>query len=283
MTELKNRSLDRGIDVLETLSRNGACSLADLHRHTGLAKSTLRRLLGTLLERHIVRQSPGDKLFRSNVIFPPGSDAPQALELEMLLDRAMPVLSDLTSRLGWPSDIHIVSGSKMRIVESTRPLSPYRLNHGFVNRVINIFGSATGSACLAAMPNQTIADHHTATLDDTTWGLKRFGMTLDTYLRRIEDVREAGYGTRLSDYLGETVLDDGLAAMAVPVFLNNWPSAAITLIWPRSFKSPADFAAMHLQDLKETAVQISNAFAGIGPEGPEELDRLPDQPENNIE
>ncbi|WP_417684994.1 IclR family transcriptional regulator [Roseibium sp.] len=264
MPELSNRSLDRGIDVLETLAQKGACSLADLHRHTGLAKSTLRRLLGTLMERHIVRQSLTDKMFRSNVIFPPGSDAPQALELAMLIDRAMPILSDLTARVGWPSDIHILSGSRMRIIDSTRPLSPYRLNHGFVNRVINVFGSATGSACLAAMSDETVAEHHKNTANDATWGLKRFETDLQTYLKRLQEVRKTGYGTRLSNYLGETVLDDGLAAIAVPIFVNDWPSGAITLIWPRAYKSTAEFAALHLGDLKRTAERITEAFAGKG-------------------
>ncbi|MEJ8473264.1 helix-turn-helix domain-containing protein [Roseibium algae] len=262
IAELKNRSLDRGINVLETLAREGACSLADLHRHTGLAKSTLRRLLGTLMDRHIIRQSATDRLFRSNVIFPPGSDAPQALELTMLIDRAMPVLAELTRKVGWPSDIHIISGAKMRIVDSTRPMSPYRLNHGFVNRVINIFGSATGTACLAAMPDDAIAEYHKQTRGDPTWGLRRFDMELLHYMSRIADVRTQGFGSRLSNYLGETVLDDGLAAIAVPIFVNKWPSGAITLIWPRAYKTPSDFAKAHLEDLKQTAEKISNAIAG---------------------
>lgn len=260
--KLSNRSLDRGIDILETLARHGACSLADLNRHTGLPKSTLRRLMGTLLERHIIRQSLTDKLFRSNVIFPPGSDAPQALELTMLVDRAMPHLIALTRKVDWPSDIHIVEGSKMRIVDSTRPLSPYRLNHGFVNRVINIFGSATGSACLAAMPDDVIAEHVKQTSGDPVWGLKRFDMTLESYMRRVEEIRKQGYGARLSNYLGETVLDDGLAAMAVPIRVNNWPSGAVTLVWPRSYRAPDAFAREFLPDLKRTATAISNAIAG---------------------
>lgn len=259
---LQNRSLDRGIDVLEALARHGACSLADLNRHTGLPKSTLRRLLGTLLERHVIRQSLTDRLFRSNVIFPPGSDAPQALELAMLIDRAMPHLMALTRKVDWPSDIHIVEGSKMRIVDSTRPLSPYRLNHGFVNRVINIFGSATGSACLAAMPDDVVAEHARQTSGDPVWGLKRFDMNLEDYMLRLSQVRAQGYGSRLSNYLGETVLDDGLAAIAVPIHVNNWPSGAVTLIWPRSFKAPEAFAATFLGDLKATAKAISNAIAG---------------------
>jgi len=42
------RSLDRGLDLMEVLAREGAQTLAQLHAATGLPKSTIRRLLATL-------------------------------------------------------------------------------------------------------------------------------------------------------------------------------------------------------------------------------------------
>ncbi len=47
--ELRNESLNRGLAVLEQLARDGDCSLADLHKGTGIPKSSIRRLLGTLI------------------------------------------------------------------------------------------------------------------------------------------------------------------------------------------------------------------------------------------
>ena len=59
---LENRSLDRGLTILERLSADGAGSLQALHTATGLAKSTLRRLLSTLVQRKILRRSLADGL-----------------------------------------------------------------------------------------------------------------------------------------------------------------------------------------------------------------------------
>ncbi len=47
--ELRNESFNRGLAVLEQLARDGDCSLAELHKGTGIPKSSLRRLLGTLI------------------------------------------------------------------------------------------------------------------------------------------------------------------------------------------------------------------------------------------
>src|SRR5688572_6467510 len=66
----ENRSLDRALAVLNVLSAHGASSLRDLHVHTHLPKSTIRRLLGTLIRHKIVRRSLNDRLYRANMNLP---------------------------------------------------------------------------------------------------------------------------------------------------------------------------------------------------------------------
>ncbi len=209
MTMLENRSLDRGISIMEALARSDASSLADLNRETGLAKSTLRRLLGTLIKRRIVRRSLSDKKYRINITLAAGSGEPVPAEMTSLVDVAMPHVIELTKRISWPSDVHLIDGNCMRIVDSTRPLSPFHLYRGTINRLLNIFGSATGNACLSQMTNETVGEYHRRTAEDPTWGLGRFNLSLAQYLQEISETRARGYGMRLSQYLGETVLDDG--------------------------------------------------------------------------
>jgi IclR family mhp operon transcriptional activator len=59
-TKLENRSLDRGLMILEVLARDAHCSLHQLHERTALPKSTIRRLLGTLRKHHFIRQGLTD-------------------------------------------------------------------------------------------------------------------------------------------------------------------------------------------------------------------------------
>lgn len=265
MTELANRSLDRGITILESLARNGASSLAELHRDCGLAKSTIRRLLATLIRHRLVRRSVSDGLYRVTITLPAGAGEPIPHEMSGLIDVAMPRAIELTKRVEWPSDIHVADGPCMRIVDSTRPLSPFHMYRGIINRRINLFGSATGMACLAWRSDEEIAEYDRLTLGNMSLGLARFGMRLTQYMPEIEKTRARGYGIRLGIYRGETVLDDGLAAMAVPVLVDGAPQAALSLLWPRAFQEPEEFAKRFLADLQETARSISDDMARLLP------------------
>lgn len=266
MTDLENRSLDRGISIMESLARNGASSLADLHRDCDIPKSTIRRLLGTLIRHRLVRRSVSDGLYRVTIALPAGAGEPVPQEMAGLIDVAMPRAVELTKRLEWPSDIHVLEGLCMRIVDSTRSLSPFHMYRGIINRRINLFGSATGMACLAARSNAEIAEFDRLTAGNMSLSLARFGHTLRQYMPEIEKARERGYGTRLGVYRGETVLDDGLAAIAVSIMVDGQPNAAISMIWPRSFLEPKAFAARFLEPLKETAARIEEDMALLPPQ-----------------
>lgn len=261
MTQLENRSLDRGITLLEVLARNGASSLADLHRETGIAKSTIRRLLGTLIRRRLIRRSLADRRYRINITLPASAGEPIPPELAVLVDTAMPHAIELTKSIGWPSDIHIIDGHNMRIVDSTRPLSPFHLYRGLVNRKLNIFGSATGMICLASMTDGAIAEIHKATLGDRIWGIARFSMSLPEYLEEVRATRERGYGIRLTHYLGETVLDDGLAAIALPLCHRDRPLGALSVLWPRSYKEHREFVKEFLPALQRATTAIDRDLA----------------------
>lgn len=264
MKTLENQSLDRGIRLMEILAREGACSLAALHGHSGIPKSSIRRLLGTLIARRVVRRSLSDGLYRTNVFLPAASGQPVPSGVGVLVDVGLPHLSELTRRVSWPSDIHAIDRDRMLLVDSTRPLSPFHLYRGVVNRPVSMFGSATGQSCLASMSDGEIAEVHRRTASDPHWGLGRFRMSLPEFMRYIEKTRERGYGVRLPGYNGETVLDDGLAAIAVPIFIEGRPAGAATLIWARVFKAPEAFAEEYLPALRQTAEAINDDLRQFG-------------------
>ena len=193
----ENRSLDRGIEILETLAREGAMSLADLHRATGLPKSTIRRLLQTLIQRKIVRRSLADQLYRTLLVFPDISGEVMPKGMLQMADAAIPRALALTQQIGWPSDIHIREARSMRIIDSTRQASNFHVEQGQINRQVSHFGSATGLACLAAMGDGEIAATYEALKTDRHWGPVRFGLDLATLMQRITEIRAQGYAERL--------------------------------------------------------------------------------------
>ncbi|MEM6461849.1 MAG: helix-turn-helix domain-containing protein [Pseudomonadota bacterium] len=258
----ENRSLERGLIVLETLARHRAMSLSEIHRETGLAKSTLRRLLATLVSRRFVRRSLSDKLYRVMVTLPDISISPVPPGLAMVADIGLKHALILTKKIGWPSDIHIFEEHWMRIVESTRAVSPFGLYQGQVDRRLNIFGCATGLACLSQMEEEQVRRLFDGPQSDPRFNPLRLGITWENLQEHLTRTRENGYATRHPLYFGETVVNDRISAIALPLRRNAEICGGITLLWPRETPPAPEFAAMYLGELQETVTGIEADLNG---------------------
>lgn len=255
--KLQHKSLDRGITIMEIMARDGACSLADLHNTSGIPKSSIRRILATLVSRRLVRQSFADKKYRITVIFPVVASEPVPADQAYVLDVALPMVTEMTKLIEWPSDIHLLDGDRMRVLDSTRPLSPFYLYRGVVNRTLNIFGSATGMCCLAELGDREFRRIAAHSLGDKVFGLERFNISAADYLLVLRETRKRGYGARIASFVGETVFDDGLAAIARPIYAGEKLVGAISVLWPKSYLSNEDFAESYLSALRQATDQIS--------------------------
>jgi IclR family mhp operon transcriptional activator len=190
---------------------------------------------------------------------------PVPAHLAFVVDVALPHVTQLTNEIGWPSDIHLIDGDRMRILDSTRPLSPFHLYRGVVDQVVNIFGSASGMACLAEMPDSVLERIAARTRGDTNWGLSRFRLTVDEYRVHLDATRRRGYGTRVSRFVGNTFFDDGLAAIALPLFRRRKIYGAVSLLWPKGYLEPEAFAGRYLEPLKRTTGMISHDLERLEP------------------
>ena len=257
MQKLEHQSLARGITVLETLARNGSCSLAEIHRHTQISKSSIRRLLATLVERRLVRKSLADGQYRIIITLPVGAGEPVPVKQAFAVDVALPHVVELTKSVSWPSDIQVLDGDRMRVLDSTRPLSPFHLYRGVVNRQVNIFGSAAGMVCLAQMEPSVVEKILAHTKGDTRWGLVRFKLDIGEYKEILEKTRLRTYGVRIIGATGYTDFDDGLSAIALPIYHNAKLFGAVSMLWPKSYLGDVEFAKKYLSALQDTTNAIS--------------------------
>lgn len=261
---LENRSLDRGITVLESLGCGGAMSLHQLHMATKLPKSTLRRLLATLVARRIVRVGLGDKLYRTNVALPDLSPVDLTPRAARLVEIAMPHMIELTHKIGWPSDLHLFASNCMRIVESTRTLSPYHLHRSSIDIMVNVFGSAGGRAYLSALPRTEVEAIISKIGADPEHGLNRFGVPIETLFEDLATVRKDGYAKRMPGYGSIEIQDDRLHVIAVPLMRGDKSLGALTVLWPREYLDYGAFATTHFKDLQETSRRISESLSLSG-------------------
>ncbi len=264
-TDLKNKSLDRGITIIELLAQQGDCSLAELHRHSGISKASIRRLLATLVERRLVRRSLADGRYRGMVTLPVSAGQKMSSQHAWVVDVAIPFVAELTRVVEWPSDVHLIAGERMRVLDSTRPLSPFHLYRGLVNHEVNIFGSAAGMCCIAEMGNEAFRRIAAHTKGDGRWGLERYRMSNAEYLPHLEATRRRGYGVRITSVAVEKRLDDGLAAIACPIYAGRELMGAVSLLWPKGYLDTESFAHRYLVQLKDTTREITLALSDRAP------------------
>lgn len=258
---LETRSLDRGIAVLGSLSIHGASSLQNLHARTGLPKSTIRRLLGTLIHRKIVRRSLGDQLYRANISLPFQNTFGSTRSEAWLVDRAGPHMIELTRSVGWSCDLHIYERNKSRIIESTRPLSPFFQFKRQIDLEVPVFASAAGLAVLSTWTERAVLALVDEIGEHPVWGLSRIGMGKPTLLSTLRQIRSLGYSIRVSEYRGVTATADSLHAIARPVFRGETAVGALVVLWPKGYLAPEEFAKIHLSMLTETASCITRDLA----------------------
>ena len=258
----ENRSLDRGLAVLNALSLHGASSLRDLHAQTHLPKSTIRRLLGTLIRRKIVRRSLNDRLYRANVYLPTLS-ARFARGEGLLVDRALPHMIALTRAVGWSCDLHIFERTRSRIVESTRPLSIYFLFERHIDQEVSVFASAGGLAVLSTWREAAVLALADELGNHPEHSLAGTATARAALLATLKRARAEGYALRAAGFRSRIPAANKLHAIGCPIFQGGAAAGALVMLWPRDLLTTAEFARLHAGRLKEAAARVTADLAGV--------------------
>ncbi|MEC7761829.1 MAG: helix-turn-helix domain-containing protein [Pseudomonadota bacterium] len=245
------RALERGLEVLEALNRLGTCSVADITLETGIHRTTVHRLLSTLISGGYVSQSTSDDRFflTRNVAalsegYPTGSK---------LSDIAVPVLKRLVKDFTWPCDLSVLDGDKMRVLESTHHLSPVSTHRCMIDSLWPILTTAVGRAYLAYCDEgerrrllQQIS--RAGASDDSN-------LISDGYIRSIIEVtRATGYGSSYRE------AEDNISAIALPVRPNGKIVGCINVICFASVMRPAELANRYLPQLSEAVSEIERGL-----------------------
>ena len=256
------RALRRGLQVIEQIAQQGAASLADLHRGTGLAKSTIRRLLTTLEDANFIRCSLADGLFRSNINLPSQSQSQAQtrdnLEHARIASAAGPVLKDMAHNSVWPSELFVRAGQMLMILDTNRALTPIVVNRTLIGDQVDMVTTAVGRVYLAFCP--------AAEREEILTGFERTsGVRAVAPLRAaVKETAELGYGVRDPSCSGATLRDpllmDRLKAVAVPVMADGRVICCINMLWPLEASSVVAAEAETASRLREYADAIADNY-----------------------
>ena len=211
-------ALVRGLDVLHALNTlGGKAGVGAVHEMTRIPKPTIVRILETLIHAGFVSRVGGTKnygLTAKCMALSGGFDA-----YDYLLRQAAPILDSLRRRLVWPSDLGVLDGNAMVILETSRQPGVLSFNRTVGSRV-PVLSTALGRAYLAnATPE--VRGRVLSELSNSKDAFDVLAKTPDQAETLFARVRERGFATSDREHMSV------VRAIAFPIFFNGEVLASV--------------------------------------------------------
>src|SRR5919107_441149 len=201
------QSVDRALAVLEILARDGHAGVSEIAGEMGIHKSTVSRLLGSLVVREMVHQNSERGKYQLGFgILRLASSIPGRLSL---VREARPVLENLAEEFKETVNLAVLRSNYA--VNVDQAMGPSTLaTYDWVGSLTPLHATSSGKILLAALS----ADERDAILKST--GLPSRTPRTITNRKELEtqllDVARDGYGVVREEF------EIGLTAVAVPVY-----------------------------------------------------------------
>jgi IclR family transcriptional regulator, KDG regulon repressor len=236
-------SVLRALSLLEYVGAKGRRNFAEIAQFSGLPKSTLLRLLGTLVEQGFLQRVAHGEYGIAMKLWRIGCTA---VDLENARDAIIPVMRQLTQATQETSLYAVYDGGRALYVEKVEGLHPIRA-YAVVGGQSPAYATATGKALLAYRSAEEIA----------AIGAQAEKLTPNTHtgsedlIRHASEIRRLGYAVNRGEWR------NGVWGIAAPVFRQErLPLAAIGVSGPRERIEPniAQFSAIVLQAARDLSV-----------------------------
>jgi IclR family mhp operon transcriptional activator len=250
------QGLMRGLAVLRALNsmEGGWATANELSERTDLHRTTVRRLVETLIAEGYVRRSESDDSFRLSLKVRELSEG--FTDDEWIAQVAAPVLGELLEKTVWPSDLTTLDGDAMIIRETTHRFSPLSFHRSMVRRRMPLLYTASGKAYLAFCPDEErqqllrllIANH------DEQSALARQGPLVE---RMMNKIRSDGYASNDGEWKQEAKI----AAIALPVRRDGRVLACVNVVYLRRAMTIEEAAKRYLPALRAAIAKIEGGLA----------------------
>lgn len=246
------RSVERALAIVDLLGEHQALGLEELHYLTTLPKATVSRMLATLQVQGWVYRGLSDRRYRlcSRRLY---GDR-QLRFKRRLVERAAPMLLELSERTGLVVDLSCFDGQRLEVMESAIPqILRKRYPHTcqIVGHHASLFHSAMGRACLGELGLEEV---------QRLAGDARLGD--DALLRDIEKEAHKGFGQRTEGHWEYPVrLPHLIRAIALPVHAEGRLAGSIALHWPLDQAPVERVLSLHLSSLASTVGEVQRALA----------------------
>lgn len=239
------RALRRGLSLIEALAEIGWSKPAELARHTGLDRSSIYRLLETLIDAGFVARRSEDGSFALTMKMSGIADGVR--RDEVFLEQARVHLAELTNTIQWPSDLALLKGGIVTIEEATHRLSPITFHRATVRQEREITKTALGRAIMLQLSSPEL-DVVLEIARETETEVVPHRSQIDELLQHY---RELGYSWAIG------AVDSNVSSIAMGFRGLNQVIGAVNIVFFRRVLSPAVAAERYLPVLRECVARIT--------------------------
>jgi len=252
------RGLLRGLTVLRALNETNYATALELSKQTGLPRSTVYRLLDTLMAAGYVGIGARRETYQLTIQVRALSDGFH--DEAWVTEIAAPVLADLGRQIVWPTDIATFDRDAMVVRDTTHMSSPLSINREKAGFRPPVLHSSIGHAYLAFCPEpeREMILRNIAASDRPDAELAK---NRDYVERLVAETRARGYGIR------EGGMSPKTGSIGVPVMWRGRPVAAINMHYILSALLLDEVVARYLGALQAAAAKIADGLTerGVNP------------------
>lgn len=244
------QSVERAFAVLQCLS-GGAAGVSDVAERTDLPKSTVSRLLGTLVDLGAVEQSDalgvyslGELILELSAAASPGRN---------LISMARPHLVELVAQIDEAAGLGVLDGASVYYLDQVDGDHQVQVRD-WTGESVDAHVVSAGLVLLAYATPEVREEHLEGPLEAWT----DHSVTDPDLLRqRLEDVRRAGFAWVFEE------MSEGLNSVAAPVFNPAGTVIAAVSAHGPSYRFPAPGASASIAaEVIEAAGRVTERLAG---------------------
>jgi DNA-binding IclR family transcriptional regulator len=243
------QSVDRALDIMEYLSeKKKACGVTEISNAVGLHKSTVHRLLNTLMNRgYVEKDIDSDNYMVGKRVLMLGSSVLDRMDVRTM---ARPYIRRLSERTNEVVHLSILDGDEAVYIDKVESLkqSSVRMNSQIGKRV-PLYCTAVGKILLSSMKEEQVADllkgkdMHKFTNNTID--------SVDGYIKELEKVRKVGYSTDEMEH------EEGIRCIAAPIYDRKGKITASVSISGPIFHMTEERMPEIKSELLKTAEEIS--------------------------
>jgi DNA-binding IclR family transcriptional regulator len=240
------QSIERAFAVLGALT-DGPVGVTEVAERVELPKSTVARLLGSLVREGVVEQVPGDTRYRLGARIV--TLAAGVVPLRSMVALARPVLVELASALGEAAGLSVPDGFAVHYVDQVDTAQQVQIRDWTGTRA-PMHAVSSGLVLLAALPASTLDAFLARPLERFTGRT----VTEPAAIRaRLADVRRDGYAWVHEEFA------EGLNSVAAPIEDRTGVVVAAVHVHGPSYRFPG---AKDEAEIAATVVDAAHAISG---------------------